>query len=680
MKNVFFLTALVILSVTIAYSQPAFTYKIKADTLLVTNDSCEAEFVLENHTRAVKGFLFNTGNGRTVFKQGLVKVNDSTYIIGNDSLKLSGLGGNYIQNQNASAQSANSYINGTGSFAGGISVGAQFNTTNVTPNFYNSYKAQIWDSLLVEGTGASQVRFTGNNAHNPGFVFNGNTSNTHMYTLSSQNLTTSGAGGTQINNNKLTFYNTGYIEPFQQPLTIKKSWPGVVAPITLILDSDTSGMTLGGLTPTTYKILQNKYLGTEVSYLLGTGGGVFTEDLTVHGLTIGDGKGTGIFNTALGFESLSANTTGHYNTAAGHEALKRNTIGKYNAAFGMGALSFNTEADMNSAFGLNALQITTTGGGNTAVGAYSMKLSTTGYANTAVGWNSMGGNTTGFFNTAVGVDAARDNGAGEYNSAFGYAALNYNTANHNVGFGAYAVYNNITGTNNAGFGNNTLYYNTTGSNNAAFGAGALYGQTPAFTGSNNTALGVSAGNTLTTGSNNIFIGYNVLPNIGVTSSNQLNIGNWIYGDNGKIGIGVTAPTAKLQLAAGTTTANTAPLKFTSGTNLTTPESGAVEFDGTNYYVTSSTTRYTLAKTLTAAAALNFTSTSAQSSSDLTITVTGAADGDAVSLGVPNASINNNSSYSAWVSASNTVTVRFNNHSSGSIDPASGTFRVSVIKY
>jgi len=61
-------------------------------------------------------------------------------------------------------------------------------------------------------------------------------------------------------------------------------------------------------------------------------------------------------------------------------------------------------------------------------------------------------------------------------------------------------------------------------------------------------------------------------------------------------------------------------------------------------------------------------------------VTGAADGDAVSLGVPNAAVNANSSFTAWVSAANTVTVRFNNYSSSSIDPASGTFRVSVIKY
>lgn len=39
------------------------------------------------------------------------------------------------------------------------------------------------------------------------------------------------------------------------------------------------------------------------------------------------------------------------------------------------------------------------------------------------------------------------------------------------------------------------------------------------------------------------------------------------------------PTAQLHLAAGKATATWAPLKFTSGTNLTNPEEGAVEFSG-----------------------------------------------------------------------------------------------------
>jgi hypothetical protein len=58
--------------------------------------------------------------------------------------------------------------------------------------------------------------------------------------------------------------------------------------------------------------------------------------------------------------------------------------------------------------------------------------------------------------------------------------------------------------------------------------------------------------------------------------------------SGNLGIGPSSPTAVLMLKAGTATASTAPLKFTSGTNLTTPEAGAVEYDGTVFYGTTDT--------------------------------------------------------------------------------------------
>jgi hypothetical protein len=145
-----------------------------------------------------------------------------------------------------------------------------------------------------------------------------------------------------------------------------------------------------------------------------------------------------------------------------------------------------------------------------------------------------------------------------------------------------------------------------------------------------------------------------------------------------LSIGISS-TARLHIASGTATANTAPLKFTSGTNLTTAEAGAMEFNGTNLFFSPSTTRHTVNHGLTGSATLNFPSTTTLLSADLTITVTGAADGDVVSLGVPNAAVNANTSYSAWVSAANTVTVRFNNYSSGTVDPASALFKVFVTK-
>ena len=49
--------------------------------------------------------------------------------------------------------------------------------------------------------------------------------------------------------------------------------------------------------------------------------------------------------------------------------------------------------------------------------------------------------------------------------------------------------------------------------------------------------------------------------------------------------GSTTATALVHLAAGTATASTGPLKFTSGTNLTTAEAGSMEYNGTNLFFT-----------------------------------------------------------------------------------------------
>jgi hypothetical protein len=148
----------------------------------------------------------------------------------------------------------------------------------------------------------------------------------------------------------------------------------------------------------------------------------------------------------------------------------------------------------------------------------------------------------------------------------------------------------------------------------------------------------------------------------------------------RLGVGLSAPTANLHLKVGSSAPKTAPLKFTSGVLMTTPEVGAMEFVLENlYFTTTSEVRHNVNHGLKGSATLNFPSTTTLLSADLTITVTGAADGDVVSLGVPNAAVNANTSYSAWVSAANTVTVRFNNYSIGTVDPASALFKVFVTK-
>jgi len=87
-KILFFL----VFAFAISKMQAQFVYKIKADSLLVTNDSCTAELNLENSTKNVKGFLYNKGNGRTEFRKA-VRLNDSVLVIGGDTFLIRGAGG-----------------------------------------------------------------------------------------------------------------------------------------------------------------------------------------------------------------------------------------------------------------------------------------------------------------------------------------------------------------------------------------------------------------------------------------------------------------------------------------------------------------------------------------------------------------------------------------------------------
>ena len=62
-------------------------YSIQADSVRIWN--CDsAELILQNHTQNVPGFLFNTGNGRTIFKRAMVPVGANSWIIGSDTLNL----------------------------------------------------------------------------------------------------------------------------------------------------------------------------------------------------------------------------------------------------------------------------------------------------------------------------------------------------------------------------------------------------------------------------------------------------------------------------------------------------------------------------------------------------------------------------------------------------------------
>jgi hypothetical protein len=110
----------------------------------------------------------------------------------------------------------------------------------------------------------------------------------------------------------------------------------------------------------------------------------------------------------------------------------------------------------------------------------------------------------------------------------------------------------------------------------------------------------------------------------------------------------------------------------STTRFRIANSGAVQIGASGTLVTS---------IISATATLDFPSIAADSFADLTITVTGAVSGDTVVANPIAGSAITDVIYDAWVSAANTVTIRaINNSSTVARDPASGTFRATVIRF
>ncbi len=67
--------------------------QIIGDSVRIHGNTGKGELILQNSTDSVRGFLFNKGAGRTVFQHGLIKINDSLYLIGADTLHLNNFGG-----------------------------------------------------------------------------------------------------------------------------------------------------------------------------------------------------------------------------------------------------------------------------------------------------------------------------------------------------------------------------------------------------------------------------------------------------------------------------------------------------------------------------------------------------------------------------------------------------------
>ncbi len=199
-----------------------------------------------------------------------------------------------------------------------------------------------------------------------------------------------------------------------------------------------------------------------------------------------------------------------------------------------------------------------TGSYNIGIGQNSLLNNTTGLANVAIGYNSLATNTTGSGNVAIGgvglspLGSLGKNTTGNNNIGISDALIGNTTGRHNIGMGYGSLYVNEVGVENIGIGPYSLnHFQGSGSNtivgngNIGLGARALL---ELASGKNNIGIGNWAGLGHTAGDGNIFIGRQVNSAVSSSASNQLNIGNWIYGDNGKIGIAQPLPHSTLQVS------------------------------------------------------------------------------------------------------------------------------------
>lgn len=293
-----------------------------------------------------------------------------------------------------------------------------------------------------------------------------------------------------------------------------------------------------------------------------SGGGLTgtTQSATPFKTALGNGAGinaTGIANTAIGYNALTAATSAANNVAIGYLALDSATSATGSVVIGSQAGTAVTNQTNNTFIGYQAGEVCT-GASNVFVGSGAGDTATSVVAAVLVGMNSgaamtsaavgtvgvgfgvFNGLSSGANNTAVGSTAGYVISSGANNTLMGYQAGNsITTSSHNtcmgftagagittgagntfigsivgdaastitnataVGYGALSAIATSAATGTTAIGYNALNALTTGAGNTTLGSttGALL-----TTGGGNTLIGNGAGSVLTTGSNNTIIG------------------------------------------------------------------------------------------------------------------------------------------------------------------------------
>jgi trimeric autotransporter adhesin len=276
-------------------------------------------------------------------------------------------------------------------------------------------------------------------------------------------------------------------------------------------------VTIGGGVPWLGKVLVSDATG------LATWSSVFSGTTTASGIT----GGTQGYITKFGTWGNGIVNSLFYETGS-YVALGSTTpTSRFEIWSGATTTLFHMRGTNNLGIGLSAVRYQTTGTANVGIGPNALRTLTTGYSNAAVGEGALYGNTQWYFNAAIGAQSLYSNTIGNWNVAMGNQAL----------------WTNLDGSYNVALGWQALYSNSANDNNIAIGYQALR----ATIADSNIGIGFSAGSGITSWTNNIVIGTNAQAQSN-TASNQLNIGNWIYGSGGNIGIGQPNPVAKLDIS------------------------------------------------------------------------------------------------------------------------------------
>ena len=252
--------------------------------------------------------------------------------------------------------------------------------------------------------------------------------------------------------------------------------------------------------------------------------GKIIQDYTSGTPTISD-TGAVSISTTLSLPVTTASTVGvirkgadrfiHDFHAAGTAA--NNTFVGINAGNFTMATEGIVQPIYNTGIGWGSLSSLTTGWDNVSVGSETLSLNTTGNSNTAVGESSLGFNVSGHSNTAVGAFSLYANSVGDKNVSIGTNSLFNNIGSNNTVTGYEAGYgveaNSFS--NNSLFGYQAGYGLTTGSNNILIGYGAGHNLT---TGANNIIIGYDIHAASATANSQLNIG-------GVITSTDIAVGN-----------------------------------------------------------------------------------------------------------------------------------------------------------